>query len=449
VNIEQLEAMNEGRTDGRPGLNVLVIAYYFPPMGLSGVQRTLKFAKYLTQFGWRPIVLTTPDTMYYAHDTSLLAEIQPLIDNGSIRIVRTKESGMPGKKSDSGTQKLPSAAWQRLRSKLIQIIYQPDSRIKWKKFALEAAEQIFKEERIDAILTTAPPYTDFLVARELHDKHNVPYLLDYRDAWVANPVLNFYATPFHRAYAHKLEDLCLRGSNAITVASRRMKEVLLRQYNYLTHEDITIVSHGFDTEDIAQARALVDKYRSPEKFRVTYGGAFYVGRSPVAMFEAAKMAIKKEPGLGDDLELVFAGILQKEYFRAAEKLGINNIVRATGYLPHVEDLALLMASDVLWMTMSDTISAPGKLYEYLGTGKPILGLVPERSEAEKIIADYGAGITVRPRDVKGISEALIELHRQWKKSQLPRNINQPFVQTFDRRELTREMARQLGLMLKP
>jgi glycosyltransferase involved in cell wall biosynthesis len=167
------------------------------------------------------------------------------------------------------------------------------------------------------------------------------------------------------------------------------------------------------------------------------------------MFEAAKMAIQKEPELGQDLELVFAGILQKEYFRAAERLGLNSIVRATGYLPHVEDLALLMASDVLWMTMSDTISAPGKLYEYIGTGKPILGLVPERSEADKIISDYGAGMSVRPRDMKAISEALIQLHREWKKSQLPHNVNQPFVQSFDRRELTREMARQLGLMLKP
>lgn len=449
MNIEQLEALREGATDAAPGLNVLVIAYYFPPMGLSGVQRTLKFVKYLPQFGWRPIVLTTPETLYYAHDRSLLDEIQPLIDSGAVRIVRTKENGMPVKKSDTGTQKLPSAAWQRLRSKLIQIIYQPDSRIKWKKFAIETAESIFKEERIDAIMSTAPPYTDFLVARELHDKHNVPYLMDYRDAWVANPVLNFYATPFHRAYARKLEDLCLRGSNAITVASRRMKEVLLRQYNYLTHEDVTIVSHGFDTDDIAAARPLVDKYRSPEKFRVTYGGAFYVGRSPLPMFDAVKMAIKREPALGEDIELVFAGILQKEYFRTAEKLGLDGIVRATGYLPHVEDLALLMASDVLWMTMSDTISAPGKLYEYIGTGKPILGLVPERSEADKIISDYGAGISVRPKDTKAISDALIELHRQWKKSQLPRNVNQPFVQTYDRRELTRELARQLGLMLKP
>ncbi len=444
MNIDLLEP------GAAPGLNVLVIAYYFPPMGLSGVQRTLKFVKYLTQFGWRPIVLTAGDAPYYAHDPSLMAEIEPLIEKDYIRIVRTAESGAPAPKlakKDGQKLKLPSARWQRIRTKLMQTVYQPDSRIKWMKPALVAAEEIFKSERIDAIFTTAPPYTDFLIARELHERHNVPVLMDYRDAWVSNPVLNFYATPFHKAYARKLEDACLRASSAITVASRRMKEVLLRDYNFLSHEDVAIISHGYDPEDLRDAMPLVDKYRSPEKFRLTYGGAFYVGRTPVPMFEAARLAIEREPALGKDLELVFAGILQREYIRAAEKLGLASIVRSTGYLPHVEDLALLLSSDVLWMTMSDDLSAPGKLYEYLGTGKPILGLVPEQSEAEKILRDYGAGITVRPRDVTAISGALIELHRAWRKRTLPHNINQQMVQAFDRRTLTKELARQLGLML--
>jgi glycosyltransferase involved in cell wall biosynthesis len=434
-----------------PGLNVLVIAYYFPPMGLSGVQRTMKFVKYLPDFGWRPIVLTAGETPYYAHDESLLEELDPLVDTNYVRIVRTEESGAPAERlanKEGKSLKLPTARYQRLRSKLIQTIYQPDSRIKWKAPALEAAEQIFAEERIDAILATAPPYTDFLIASELSKRHNVPFLMDYRDAWVSNPVLNFYATPFHKAYARKLEDQCLRSSNAITVASRAMKEVLLKNYNFLTHEEVTIISHGFDPEDLNRAASLVGKYRSIEKFRMTYGGAFYVGRSPVPFFEGVKLAIQKKPELKDDLELVFAGILQSEYVRAAQKMGLENNVITTGYLPHIEDLALLLASDVLWMTMSDTISAPGKLYEYLGTHKPVLGLVPPGSQAEKLLNDYGAGITVGPKDVPAIAETILDLYHRWHKTLLPKNINIPFVESFDRRSLTKEMARQLGLMLR-
>ncbi len=436
---------------GAPLLNVLVIAYYFPPMGLSGVQRTLKFVKYLPEFGWRPIVLTADETPYYAHDESLLEELSPLIESGQVRIVRTAESGAPATrvaKKEGKVLKLPKAWYQRLRSKVIQTVLQPDSRIKWKKFALAEAEKIFAEEQIDAIFSTAPPYTDFLIANELRKKHDVPYLMDYRDAWVANPVLNFYATPFHKAYASKLEDMCLRGSSAITVASRRMKEVVLARYNFLSHEEVTIVTHGYDVEDIAAAWEIADKYRKPEKFLVTYGGAFYVGRTPQPMFDAVRLAMSIEPRLKDDLELVFAGILQKEYLRSADKIGLTQNIVSTGYLPHRENIALLLASDVLWMTMSDDLSAPGKLYEYFGTGRPILGLVPRQSVAEKLLVEYGAGVVAEPRNVKQIADALLGLYRQWKSKSLPQEVNIPFVRSFNRRELTKEIARQLRLMLR-
>ena len=405
-----------------PGLNVLVIAYYFPPMGLSGVQRTMKFVKYLPEFGWRPIVLTAGETPYYAHDESLLEELNPLVDTGYVRIVRTEESGAPGflrikskgqRVKDPTQLKIPTARYQRLRSKLLQTIYQPDSRIKWKTPALAAAEKIFEEERIDAILATAPPYTDFLIARELSKRHNVPFLMDYRDVWVSNSALNFYATPFHKAYARKLEDQSLRGSGAITVISRSMKEVLLQHYPFLRHEDVTILPHGYDPEDLAAASAITDRFRNPEKFRITYGGAFYVGysgRSPITMLEAVKLAIKMEPALANDLELVFAGVLHKDYARAIWKLGLENVVTTMGYLPHREEVALLLASDVLWMIASDPFSTPGKLYEYLGTHKPILGLVPPGSPTDKLLNDYGAGITVPPKDVPAIAEAILDLY---------------------------------------
>jgi glycosyltransferase involved in cell wall biosynthesis len=451
MNIELLEP------GAPPGLNVLVIAYYFPPMGLSGVQRTLKFVKYLPEFGWRPIVLTAGEMPYYAHDESLMDELDPLIQKGDVRIVRTTESGAPGFKSkgqskEATEMKLPSARYQRLRSKILQTIYQPDSRIKWKAPALKAAEKIFAEERIDAIFSTAPPYTDFLIARELSERHNVPFLMDYRDAWVSNSALNFYATPFHKAYARKLEDQCLRGSGAITVISRTMKEVLLRQHPFLRHEDVIILPHGYDAADFDVASGEMDRFRKPEKFRMTYGGAFYVGypgRSPIPMMEAIKLAIQKEPKIEDDLELVFAGIVHKDYARALEKTGLMKNVVFMGYLPHREEVALLLASNVLWMIASDPFSTPGKLYEYLGTHKPILGLVRAGSASEKILNDYGAGITVSPKDIPAIANAIVELYQQWHKSLLPHNVNLPFVQSFDRRLLTREMARQLGLMLRP
>lgn len=429
--------------------NVLVLAYYFPPMGLSGVQRTLKFVKYLPQFGWKPIVVTAGQAPYYAHDDSLLEEIRPLVDSGDIEIHRTISSGAPTAflaKKQGKQLKLPRDSYQRFRTRLIQTFLQPDSRILWKKPALKLIHQIYRTHRIDAILVTAPPFTSFLVARELRAKYGTPYLMDYRDAWVANPVLNFYATPFHKAYARKLEDDCLRSSDAVTVVNRRMKEVLIKDYEFLTHEDITIVPHGFDREDLEKAAPFVGSLRDDSKFRVTYSGAFYVGRSPKTMLEAARAAIEQTPEMAKHLELMFVGVLQKDYHNMIRKYGLSDNVVEKGYVEHRESVGLLLASDVLWMTMSDDISAPGKLYEYVGTGKPILGLVPKGSLAERMLQDYGASTVVAPNDVKQLTFKLTDLYCKWKSGTLNAQPDADFIKSFDRRELTREMARQLSLI---
>ena len=415
-------------------------------MGLSGVQRTLKFVKYLPETGWRPIVLTTTErTPYYAYDESLLGELQPLVDDGAVEVWRTDEDPTFGKKmrSNGETLKLPSASWQRIRSKIVQTFRQPDSRILWKEHAIKKADEIFAKHKIDAIFTTAPPFTDFLIARELKEKYNVPYLMDYRDAWVANNVLNFYATPFHRAKARKMEYDSLRASDAITVANRRMKEVLIKQYEFLDWNDVSILPHGFDPEDIEKAKPLALDRAKADTFRLTYAGAFYVGRSPATILKAARQAIDEVPELGGALDLSFVGILQEEYTKLIAKLGLDRNVTVHGYLPHAESVAELLASDVLWMTMSDDLSAPGKLYEYFGTRKTILGLVPPASHAERLLKEYGNAIVVAPDNVHATKEAIIDLYRKWKEWDLQQIANDEFVSRHNRRAITTDLAKQL------
>jgi glycosyltransferase involved in cell wall biosynthesis len=415
-------------------------------MGLSGVQRTLKFVKYLPEFGWDPIVLTTTrDTPYYAFDESLEEELQPLIESGNVTIYRTdSDPSISGAAKRTGSiLKLPRQGWQRMRSKLVQVIRQPDSRIKWKELALQKADEIFANHSIDAIFSTAPPYTDFLIAKELKEKYQVPYLMDYRDAWVENQVLNFYLTPFHKKKAKEMEYECLRASNSITTANRKMKEVLLQNYEFLDWNDVHILPHGYDPEDIEAARERAEELKRDDTFRLTYCGAFYVGRSPKVIMQAAARAIEENKELAAHLELSFVGILQKEYKKLAKKLGLNRIVTEHGYLPHRESVAYALASDVLWMTMSDDLSAPGKMYEYFGTGKPILGLVPEQSHTARLLRDYGNAKITPPDDVQAVKEALLDLYRQWKAWKLPIANNLEFRQRYDRRLITKELARQL------
>lgn len=427
---------------------VLVIAYYFPPMGLSGVQRTLKFVKYLSKFGWKPIVLTTPvDTPYYAFDDSLLAELEEEINSGKVIIYRTEaDPSLTRAKKSGKVLKLPRQWWQRLRSKIVQIFRQPDSRIGWKEIAVKKAEEIFANHRIDAIFSTAPPYTDFLIARELKEKYDVPYLMDYREAWVHNPVLNFYLTPLHRRKARKMEHEALSASSAITTANRKMKEVLLSNYLFLDWNDVVILPQGYDPEDIEKAKLLSANLVKPDRFSLTYSGAFYPGRSPKPLLQAAKEAIAEVPELAGCLELNFAGVLQKEYKKLIKKMKLEENVVELGYLPHLESVAQLMASDVLWMTLSEDFSAPGKLYEYFGTRKPILGLVKKDSHTEKMLLDYGNVKLADPDDVNAIKEKLIEYFELWKEWKLPATGDEEFLKKFDRQFLSKELALQLTFM---
>ncbi len=417
-------------------------------MGLSGVQRTLKFVKYLSQFGWKPIVLTTPtDTPYYAFDDTLLGELDEEISSGKVVIYRTEADPSLARAKKSGrVLKLPRHWWQSLRSKLVQIFRQPDSRIGWKEIAVKKAAEIFANHKIDAIFSTAPPYTDFLIARELKEKYDVPYLLDYREAWVYNPVLNFYLTPLHRRKARKMEHEALSASSAITTANRKMKEVLLSNYLFLDWNDVVILPQGYDPEDIEKAKLLAVNLVKPETFTLTYSGAFYPGRSPKPLLQAAKEAISEVPELAGCLELNFAGVLQKEYKKYIKKMKLEGNVVELGYLPHLDSVARLMASDVLWMTLSEDFSAPGKLYEYFGTRKPILGLVPKNSYTEKMLLDYGNVKLADPDDVAAIKKRLIEYFELWKQWKLPVAGDMEFLKKFDRQFLSKELALQLTFM---
>ncbi|MEI8133518.1 MAG: glycosyl transferase family 1 [bacterium] len=424
---------------------VLVIAYYFPPMGLSGVQRTLKFVKYLPLFGWKPIVLTTPeDNPYYAFDETLLDELKDEIELGKVIIYRTDADPslkLAGRKGS--LLKLPNRTWQKIRSKIVQVFRQPDSRIGWKDIALRKAEEIFATHQIDAIFSTAPPYTDFLIARDLKDKYQVPYLMDYRDPWVDYAQMNFYPTPWHKKRARNMEYEALRASDAISVANRKMKEILLGNYLFLDWNDVAILPQGFDPEDIEKAKLVAPEFAQPDVFKITYAGVFALLGTPKPFLQGVKAAMAENPELASSIELHFIGVLQREYQKLIKKMKLESNVIEHGYKPHIETLAHLLSSDVLWMTTPDDLAAPGKLYEYFGTGKPILGLIPKGTYVERTMNEYGNAKFAEPKDIGAIKNAILEYYALWKEWKLSAKTNPEFSKKFNRQLIAKDLALQL------
>ncbi len=223
---------------------VLVIAYYFPPMGLSGVQRTLKFVKYLPDYGWEPTVLTVTPTAYYALDYSMLRELSEY----GIRTVRTNSLD-PTRLFESGKPvKMPHEKLRNFLSAISQAIFIPDNKIGWKHEAIRAGRKLLARRRIQChFLHCAALYMPSYWSGIIKE-FNIPLVLDFRDSWVDNP-LHFYITPLHKMLHQKLEKKVLKTSNRIITINRRIKELMLRRYRFLSYNDIAIIPQGYDPED--------------------------------------------------------------------------------------------------------------------------------------------------------------------------------------------------------
>lgn len=415
---------------------VLVIAYYFPPMGLSGVQRTLKFVKYFPAFHWMPTVLTVSSTGYFAKDESLLKEVVPL----GVEIIRTGSYDPNRLFRKQEVVKMPAERTRKLLSRISDSIFIPDNKIGWKSFALKRASELLRKQKFDAIFATAPPQTDFLIGKALKEKFRLPLMIDYRDSWLDYP-FKFYPTPLHQYANYKLEKGVLRTADAIIVTSRRVKELLLRRYKFLTYNDVQIISQGFDPEDMKVDSA--NKLPKIDKMRITYSGVFYEDRTPEYFLEALHLVYKNNAKLRGRIEACFVGAFRDEHVKIVNRLGLQNSVNILGYLEHAECIRYLLASDVLWVMMGDDKSSPGKIFEYIGARKKILGCVPQGMMRSTI--EEAGGVCVEPRNVPKIAETIISLYEQYERRQL-RGPRPDVVDKYNRLTLTGEVAKTLSAL---
>ncbi len=423
---------------------VLVIAYYFPPMGLSGVQRTTKFVKYLPQYGWEPTVLTVDTVGYFATDPSLLQEME----TRQIRIVRTPPAG-PGKYLvKRETVRLPSERTRKWLSRLSDTFFLPDNKIGWKKTAVRTARELHAAAPFDLIFSTAPPFTDFLIGAEVKATVRKPLVLDYRDPWYSYP-FRFYPTPLHRRRHRMLERRALKASSHVITTNRRVKELLIAQHPFLTYHDIDIIPQGFDPEDfsaVAPGGAGEIIRKKPGTMRITYAGIFWEDRTPTPFLEALAALLADRPGLRTRIEALFVGTFRAENLRTVERLGLQDVVRVVDYVPHTVCAQYLLDSDVLWMIVGDDLGSPGKAYDYIGAGKTILGLVPDGFL--KATIEEAGGVTVQPDDIPGITQALGDLVDRFGAGTLPVS-PEAVRQRYDRSVLTESLVRVFNSLFEP
>ncbi len=396
-------------------------------MGLSGVQRTLKFVKYLPRYNWRPTVLTIDPVGYFAYDETLLAEVT----SPEISIVRTEPSG-PGSMFRKNVVRLPSERVRKFLSRASDTFFIPDNKIGWRNKAVERAVQLHAREEFDLLFATGPPFTDFLVGIDTAKIIGKPLVIDYRDPWVDYP-FKFYPTPLHKWRTVSLEREVLRNTRHVVTTNRRVKENLIARHGFLTHHDISIISQGFDPEDFS----MKPPRREDNRMRITYTGIFWEDRVPNYFLQALHDLLQRRPEIRERIEARFVGNFRDENRKIVERLNLGDVVTVVKYLPHKDSVREVLSSDVLWMIIGDDLGTPGKLYEYIGARKPILGCVPEGFLAQ-CITEAG-GTVVAPDDVAGIMKAIEQLFEQFRAGALP-TPDPEVVSKYDRVELTRSLV---------
>lgn len=421
---------------------VLVIAYYFPPMGLSGVQRTLKFVKYFNNNNWEPTVITTGDVAYFAHDESLQKEL----DATGVRVIRVEGAEPNSLLSRHGTIKLPSEFVRKTFNRLSQIFLIPDNKLSWSKKAFKKCLEILSHEQFDCVFITGPPFSQFDVFSFLKKVHNVPLILDYRDLWY-DSYFAFYPTPFHRLIHKKKEYKALKASDLIVVTNRKLKEKLLNVFPFLTFNDVVIISHGYDQEDFDTITAQPKPHN---KMVLMYSGIFMVYNTPEYFLKAFKQLTIERTDIASNIELHFVGFLRKENQKLIRNLKLQSFVKDHGYVNHAESIAKIKSADVLWFMVGKrrNIDAilPGKVYEYIGARKPIIACVPNGA-AKMAALDYKASFITEPDNIEQIKNTILEVYKLFKAGKLPVP-DEKFVEGFRRDFLTEQLAKQMNNVLK-
>lgn len=403
---------------------VLVVAYHYPPLGGGGVFRTLKFTKYLPQFGFKPYVLTVKNAMYHARDPTLLKDIPK-----EAKIFRTI----------SLEHKLFPKPFYALKT-TPKWIFVPDENIGWLPFALRQGEKIIKTEGIDVIYATAPIYTNLLIGYFLKRRTGKPLVIDFRDPWTQN-VFTKYPTIIHKKIEEKMERTVLKFTDYVITTTEPMRLKLIEKYPFIRGKCATI-TNGFDPEDFTGLTRSAPR----EKFTITYTGFLYGLRTGKHFLIALKELIKEKKETESRIQVLFAGPPNKQTADLVRELGLQNVVRIFGYISHQESLKLMVDSDVLLLIIAaeesydekiGSLMIPGKTFEYLGAKRPILALVPSGATADLIRATK-TGIVTPPNDINSIKQAIFKMFQEWERGNL--GTIRSDISEYDREMLTQKLA---------
>ena len=415
--------------------NILLACFYFPPYCHSGVQRPLKFAKYLPLFGYRPIVLTCRNMPWDAYDYETYeSEVV-----GKMTVYQLDAPRFDALNYPFFGRKLPDRLILKLEKLLLE------DRLDWTIGVCKQAVRLIDKHRIHLVFTTGPPHSIHFLGYYLKRKTGIPWILDYRDPLIEHrnvSGLNGLDSLFHHVQNRVLfkayQRLWLKAADRVVAVTDAMTHELRSQHPEFG-EKIQTVTNGFDENDFHN---IYPTSGSGSKFTMLYTGRCTPPRSPMDFLAGLKKALAKDHVLKKELKILFIGSYSQEIVTALTAPDLQGIVHYLGPASHYRAVAYQSRCDVslLLMAPTDSLTVPGKLFEYMRAGRPILALSPD-GEARNIVERNGLGLTVEPSDHDGISRAILRLHEMWRNKTLAMfRPSRTVCRQYDRRNLTQRLS---------
>ena len=417
----------------------LIITYYWPPAGGPGVQRWLKFVKYLPDYNIQPIVYCPKNPSYPIIDESLTKELskdivvlkQPIKEPYKLARLFSKKAA-----STISSGVIPKEKKQSVIEKVMLFVrgnfFIPDARKNWVKPSVDFLTDYIQKENIETIITTGPPHSLHLIGLQLKQKLDVKWIADFRDPWTT---IGYHKKlKLTKASQLKHQDLELKVLNSadqLIVTSENTK----REFEFKTNQPIAVITNGYDT-------TISEKPKKDSKFTIAHIGSLLSERNPKHLWEALSELINENEAFKADFELKLIGVVSDDVLQEIYSHNLKDYTNVVGYVSHDDAIKAQMQSQVLLLIEIDSEDTkaiiPGKLFEYMISNTPILAIGPKDSDVERIIKSTNTGTYFFYEANNTLKSQILAYFNAYKENTL---VTQPIgLKPYSRKELTKTLS---------
>ncbi|GGW88237.1 glycosyltransferase family 4 protein [Salegentibacter mishustinae] len=420
---------------------ILIITYYWPPAGGPGVQRWLKFVKYLRDFGIEPVIYIPENPNYPMLDNSLENEIPegitilkaPIFEPYQIAGLFSKDQTKTISKgiiADERNQSFLQKSLLFIRGNL----FIPDARKFWIKPSVKFLKTYLKEEGIIKIITTGPPHSLHLIGLKLKQELDLKWIADFRDPWTQ---IGYHKklklTESSKKKHLSLEREVLNSADQIITTSFTTKA----EFTEKTSKPISVITNGFDAEKSEAQTNELDG-----KFSISHIGSLLSERNPENLWKALAELVKENSDFEKDLELKLAGTVSEEVVTSIKSAGLGDKLQLLGYLSHKQAIALQQKSRLLLLIEINSEETrgiiPGKLFEYLMSKRPILAIGPQKWDVQQILKETDSGEYFQYSERNKLKGVILSQYEKYKEGDT--NFVKGEISQYGRKNLTEELA---------